>query len=403
MSSIYKSANVYEEAIKRINMVFDYKDDIIVTMSGGKDSTTVFNLALNIARERNRLPLKVMWLDQEVEWQNTVDYMNEIMHMPEVKPFWFQIPFEFPNNLAVADGKESLLIWDPAQKGKWVHPQSDIAITECPFEFDIYSSRDKAFYTLMDKLPDYCADKDATSCGVLSGMRAVESLQRRTAIMYGSATFRGETWARKASAGTKCQVCWPIYDFTSDDVWTAIAKNHWKYNKCYDLMYRYGVRKDRMRVSALIHETAWGAIETLQTFEKDTYNRLSARVSGVSTFAHLFDFKSAGTNLGHGNIVPQELPFMFADWKEYRDYLLEHLIEPKYWEKYRNEWRNQEGENWYRVHVKEVVLNDTCGTINESWDRTVNLRERRANGEFRERDKEDYKNFIAFMEGENGN
>ena len=38
-------------------------------MSGGKDSAVLFNLAMTVAKERNRLPLKVFWLDQEAEWK----------------------------------------------------------------------------------------------------------------------------------------------------------------------------------------------------------------------------------------------------------------------------------------------------------------------------------------------
>lgn len=206
MSVIYKETNVFDEAINRMNMIFDYNDEVIVSMSGGKDSTVCFNLALMIARERNRLPLKVFWLDQEAEWQHTVDYMDKIMRMPEVTPLWFQIPFEFPNNLSTANGKESLLIWDPEQKDKWVHPQSDISIKECPFEFDINKSRDKAFYVLMNNLPDYCLDEGTESCAVISGMRTDESLNRRTAIMFGKPTFMGETWARKRRPKSRCQV-----------------------------------------------------------------------------------------------------------------------------------------------------------------------------------------------------
>lgn len=393
MSIMYKETNVFEEAINRINMIFDYNDEVIVSMSGGKDSTVCFNLALMIARERNRLPLKVFWLDQEAEWQHTVDYMDSIFRRPDVKPYWFQIPFYFPNNLSVANGKESLLIWDPACKDKWIHPQSDIAITECPFDFDVNQSRDKAFYTLMNKLPDYCLDEGTKTCAVISGMRTDESLNRRTAIMFGKATFRGETWARhRLSKSSKCQVMWPIYDFLPDDVWTAIAKNNWEYNKCYDLMYRWGTKKPNMRVSALIHETSWGAIEMLHEFEPETYNRFSARVEGVSTFDHAFD---------EGGVIPKTLPFMFKDWKEYRDYLLIHLIEPKYWEHYKKEWRGQDGEEWYRTHIHEIILNDTCGTVNGNVATKTATRQKIENKVYYNKAFDEYK---EYLKGEaNGN
>lgn len=64
----YLPETVFEEALNRVNFVFDNCDDVIVSMSGGKDSTVVFNLALMVAKERKRLPLKVFWLDQEAEW-----------------------------------------------------------------------------------------------------------------------------------------------------------------------------------------------------------------------------------------------------------------------------------------------------------------------------------------------
>lgn len=60
---IYKENNVFDEALERIRMLFDTHEEIIVCMSGGKDSTVVFNLALMVAKEKGRLPLKVFWLD----------------------------------------------------------------------------------------------------------------------------------------------------------------------------------------------------------------------------------------------------------------------------------------------------------------------------------------------------
>ena len=344
MGTIYKETNVFEESLNRIRLLYDTHDDIIVSMSGGKDSTVMFHLALMIAEERNRLPLKVFWLDQEAELGMTVTYMDKIMRRPDVKPYWFQIPFDFTNSLSA--NSNFIRVWDETQKDKWIHPKSDISIKENPSKYN-------RFHDLVADLPEYCTD--SYNCAVLVGMRVNESLNRRVAIMHGKGRFMGETWCRGKSKGKKTQVFWPIYDFTNDDIWTAIAKNKWDYNKAYDVMYRWGVPKRAMRVSALIHETAWHSIEMLHEFESDTYNRFIARVPGVSTFDHAFD---------EGGVIPRKLPFAFKDWKEYRDYLLVKIVKPEYWDLFRKRWKNQHGENWYRVHVLEIVLNDIDGTNN---------------------------------------
>lgn len=55
---IYLQNNVFDEALERLRMIFDGHDDVIVSMSGGKDSTVLFRMALMVAQERGRLPLK---------------------------------------------------------------------------------------------------------------------------------------------------------------------------------------------------------------------------------------------------------------------------------------------------------------------------------------------------------
>lgn len=378
---IYKENNVFDEALERIKMLFDTHDEIIVCMSGGKDSTVVFNLALMVAKEKGRLPLKVFWLDQEAEWQHTVDYMDSIMRMKEVEPLWFQIPFDFPNNLSPQ--KKTLKIWDIAEKDKWIHQQSDISIKTSPVDVS-KQSRDSAFYTLVKQIPAAVTDK---KCAVLVGMRMSESPRRRMSITGSNGKWHGITWCTNAIGSTR--KFWPIYDFSDDDIWTALAKNHWEYNKVYDLMYRWGTPKKDMRVSALIHETSWHAIEMLQEFEKDTYNRFCIRVAGASTFNHSFD---------EGGIIPRTLPFAFKDWKEYRDYLLYHIIPVEDIDIYKKRWTGQDGDDWYRIHVKEVILNDTCGTINQNHQYQV-YSKGRLEGKYKNKDAEKFK---AYMEAKNG-
>ena len=374
---IYKETNVFEEALSRIRMIFDNHEEIIVCMSGGKDSTVLFNLALMVAKEKGRLPLKVFWLDQEAEWQHTVDYMESVMRMSEVQPLWYQVPFDFPNNLSQQN--KTLKVWDEAEKDKWIHPKSDIAIHESPIDVS-KQGRDNAFYTLIRQIPAKVAgDKE---CAVLVGMRMSESPRRRMSITCTDAKWHGITWCTTKIGSTR--KFWPIYDFSDDDIWTAIAKNHWAYNKVYDLMYRWGVQKKDMRVSALIHETSWHAIEMLQEFEKETYNRFCARVPGVSTFNHSFD---------EGGIIPKTLPFAFKDWKDYRDYLLFHIIPAEDINIYRERWRGQDGDDWYRVHVKELILNDTCGTVNQNHAYQV-YSKGRLEGKYKNRDAQKFKNYM---------
>ena len=66
---IYLADNVVEAGLKRIERLFNEFPNVIVSFSGGKDSTVTLALAYKVAKKLNRLPLKVMWLDQEAEWQ----------------------------------------------------------------------------------------------------------------------------------------------------------------------------------------------------------------------------------------------------------------------------------------------------------------------------------------------
>ena len=368
----YKDKTVFDEALDRIRFVYDNCDDVIVSMSGGKDSAVLFHLTLIIAQERGRLPLKVFWLDQEAEWQATADYMESVMRLPDVKPYWYQIQFDFTNSLSAQNN--FLRVWDSSCPEKWIRPKADISIKENPTTFN-------RFHDLIENLPSCCTESSVEHCGVLVGMRVQESLRRKMAITGQAAKFKGITWCRNMIKNTR--VFWPIYDFTNDDIWTALAKNKWEYNKVYDWQYQYGVPKQSMRVSALIHETAWHAIEMLQEFEPKTYNRFCARMSGVSTFNHSFD---------EGGIIPRQLPFMFKDWKEYRDYLLVHIVKPEYWELFRNRWKNQNDEDWYKTHVKEIVINDIDGTINGN--KYCSRRNNGKKSQYIERDKAQFDKYM---------
>lgn len=336
--------NVFEEALDRVRLVYKMDREPVVSMSGGKDSTVLYEITHMVAKELGRLPVKVLWLDQEAEWQGTVDYMSEVMHRPEVEPYWYQFPFDFTN--AMSFTKNFIRLWDPKEEKNFVHPYADISIKDNP-------TGECRFYPIVARIPKCCGDNHGRKVASFVGLRVQESRARRLIISHAGPKPDGITWSTW-EVDKYAQAFYPIYDWRFDDVWTAIAKNNWKYNRVYDLMYQHRVPKKNMRVSSLIHEiSAPLSVKMLHEFEPATYNRFINRVYGTSTFSHF------------GNdLKKMELPFAFKSWREYRDYLLLNLVQERYWELFIRRWWNQNDEDWYHTHIWEITCNDIDGTFN---------------------------------------
>jgi predicted phosphoadenosine phosphosulfate sulfurtransferase len=139
---------------------------------------------------------------------------------------------------------------------------------------------------------------------------------------------------------------YPLYDWTYNDVWAAIHRNKWPYNKIYDAQYSRGVTVMDMRVSNIHHETAVHSLFYLQEVEPQTYVKLTQRIKGIDM---------AG-KMGKDDYFVHELPPMFASWFEYRDHLLKNLIQDESWrEKMAKEFARME-ESYLSGGMKEQTL-----------------------------------------------
>jgi predicted phosphoadenosine phosphosulfate sulfurtransferase len=350
----YSKDNVLIKAKERFSFLFDEFENIYIDISGGKDSTVIFNLALEIAREKNRLPLKVLFLDQEAEWDATIDHVRSIMHHPDVEPYWFQIPFRMTNSTSQFD--TFVNVWGEGEE--WLRPKEDISIKVAPWGANRYHAFFGEFLNYYHK-----GQRAIHICGV----RGEESPTRLLGLTN-SATYKSITWGKSMNGAEEHYNFYPIYDWGYKDVWKFIHDNGLEYNRIYDYQYQHGISINKMRISNLHHETAIHQLFYMAEIEPDNYNRLCNRIKGID---------SAVKNSKTGFFV-YELPFMFADWKEYRDYLLDKLIQDNTErERFRNAFEEQAKlyeaylpEKMYKVHVQTILANDISHTKLKNFDRS---------------------------------
>ena len=123
---IFLDQNVFDAALDRIRYLFNEFENIMVCISGGKDSTVIYNLCKIVAKEQNKLPMKVLFLDQEAEWESVIDHVREIMNDPDVEPYWIQAPILLKN--ATSIGEPFLRCWE--EGADWMRPKESNSIHE---------------------------------------------------------------------------------------------------------------------------------------------------------------------------------------------------------------------------------------------------------------------------------
>ena len=342
---MYLEDSVLEMARKRIRWVLNEFENVVINVSGGKDSTVIYHLTREIADDMGHDPPWVFWIDQEAEWQSTVDLVYDWMEADDVRPLLAQVPMKITN--ATSDTEDFLHCWNPEDEHLWMHERHPQAITENTYGTELFDGLFEAI--VQEEVPQPTAQ--------IAGVRTEESRTRYMGLTMYSA-YKGATWGSHDAEDVFR--FYPIYDWSYSDVWKFIHDNDIPYNEIYDVQYQHGVPVLNMRVSNLHHETAVSSLFRLQEFEPDTYDKLLKRIGGIHTAAQF----------GEDDYFPDEVPFMFSGWREYRNYLLETLVDdPKHKKGFLKHFFAQdmlaEGTDKYdsilMAHVRGILANDWEG------------------------------------------
>lgn len=303
---LYLQQSVLEALDERLDTIFDRYTAVVVSVSGGKDSTLLFETAYRKAVARGR-QLHAFFLDQEAEYQSSIDVVRDIMSRAHVIPHWYQVPCHMTN--ATSREQDMLHAWEPG--AEWLREKDPLAIHAIAGD---YPPRFYPFIAWFER--EFMRRYGPDACSLV-GLRAEESPHRHRAVIKNPGAD-GILWSTAGRGGRPAKL-YPLYDLSADDVFHYFHAENVTYNRVYDWLYAQDAagRVAEYRVSNLIHERAYGALVKLQEFEPETYERLIRRLRGTPTAA-----RYAGETMVY---AADERPSYCATWRDYRDHLLATL------------------------------------------------------------------------------
>jgi len=314
MRRVYKTVNVYDAANERLKFIFENFERVYVSFSGGKDSGVLLNLVLDYVKANNiQKKIGIQIMDNEANYSHSLEFMHRIIreNLEYLDVYWCCLPITLPCTVSAYDTEWQC--WGEHDKARWIRPRPDDAyITHFdnhPFE---WFQENMPYDEFWDGFAEWYSQ--GKSCANLIGIRTAESLNRYRAIMNEEKVMLdGKPWTKKNTAHT--YNCYPIYDWRTEDIWTANARMEWDYNKLYDVFYRAGVPVSKMRVASPFMSESKSSLSLYRVIDPECWARLCARVNGANFVAHYgkqLSYKSFKLPNGH-------------TWKTFVKFLLDTL------------------------------------------------------------------------------
>jgi len=297
----YKDKNVYDAAVERIAYIFATFERVYVSFSGGKDSGVLLNLVIDYVRKNNiQRKVGVQILDNEANYGASLEFMHSILskNLDILDVYWCCLPITLP--CTVSSYAVEWQCWGERDKARWIRPMPDapyiVNIKNKPFDFFV---EDMSYDHFWDGFAEWYSQ--GKSCANLIGIRTAESLNRFRAILNDrKETMEGRMWTKRNTEHT--YNCYPIYDWRTEDIWTANAKFEWEYNKLYDIFYKAGVPVHKMRVASPFMSESKSSLGLYRVIDPHVWATLCARVQGanfIATYGKQINYTTFSLPPGH--------------------------------------------------------------------------------------------------------
>lgn len=324
---IYKDINVYDAAINRYDIVLNEFDNYYVSVSGGKDSSIMLQLMAQEARKYGK-KFSVLYIDLEAQYQATIGHINALIDATKdvvENWYWCALPLSLRN--AVSAIQPKWICWDKKDKEKWVREyptkRKDIVLAtedSLPDGWDWFF-RGMEFEEFILWFAKWFNETHGGKTAAGIGIRSDESLNRfRTIVSDKKERYKNYPWTTRVHCKSKVLNCWnffPLYDWRTEDDWTAVAKLNLLFNPIYELMYKNGLSIYEQRLCQPYGDDQRKGLDQYRTLEPETWEKVLNRVEGVN-FGNIYCRTSL---LGN---IKSEKPDSLT-WEQYAVFLLESI------------------------------------------------------------------------------
>lgn len=320
----YRDQNVLDAARERLHYVLDEFDHIYLSVSGGKDSSVMMQLARRIAERRDDDPtFDVLFVDLEAQYRATIEQLEALLDNSDRvvdEVYWCCLPLSLRN--AVSQIQPKWTCWNRENRDRWVRdvPDRDGVLTENNHPFEFFEPK-MEFEHFIDEFAAWYDDEHdgVTAAGI--AIRSDESLNRFRSLTSDTKQRHGEkNWTTRVQVSDEyldVYNVYPIYDWKTEDVWGYVSEYDLPYNEVYEQMWKNGMSIHEARICQPYGDDQRNGLDQFRRIEPETWERVLDRVSGVN-FGNIY----ARTSL-LGNFESEKPDHL--SWQEYAVFLLESV------------------------------------------------------------------------------